>query len=60
MKPLCGDVTHAFFASYVHSDDFKALRAKNEPLFKNFLVALETVATTSLQNVCIQTGGKVC
>jgi hypothetical protein len=27
-------------------------------LWENFLVALETVASTSLQRVCLQTGGK--
>lgn len=60
MKDLCEDVTHAFYASYVHDDDFKVLKDKNVPLFKNFLVALETVAGSNLQNVCLQTGGKVC
>jgi hypothetical protein len=59
MRGLCEGVTHAFFTSYVHADDFKVLKDYNVPLFENFLVALETVAQDSLQNICIQTGGKV-
>ncbi|KAL1792315.1 hypothetical protein ACET3X_008822 [Alternaria dauci] len=58
MKPYCADVTHAFFTSYVHTDNFPDLPKYNIPLWKNFLTALETVAGTSLQRVCLQTGGK--
>jgi hypothetical protein len=58
MKPLCGYVTHAFFASYVHSDDFKLLREKNVPLFDNFLNAVDR-ACPMLERVSLQTGGKV-
>lgn len=59
MTPLCHDVTHAFFASYVHVADFTKLADYNAPLFRNFLVAIDTVANKSLQRVCVQTGGKV-
>ena len=59
MLPLCRDVTHAFFTSYVHIDDFKKLRDMNVPLFENFMTAIDTVAGESLQRVCLQTGGKV-
>ncbi|RDW79235.1 SDR family oxidoreductase [Aspergillus mulundensis] len=57
MQPFCSDVTHAFFASYVHSDDFTVLRDKNVPLFNNFLDAVDT-ACPKLERVCLQTGGK--
>lgn len=52
-------MTHAFFASYVHSDDFKVLKESNLPLFKNFLYAIDAVAGDSLERVVLQTGGKV-
>lgn len=60
MREDCQNVTHAFFTSYVHADDFTQLRDTNVPLFRNFLDALDTVAGNSLQRVCLQTGGKVC
>lgn len=56
---VCRGVTHAFYASYVHVDDFAELAGYNVPLFKNFLTAIDTVAGSSLQRVCLQTGGKV-
>lgn len=56
---ICKNVTHAFFTSYVHVDDFKVLKEKNVPLFTNFLDSLDAVAP-NLENVCLQTGGKVC
>ena len=59
MSPLCQGVTHAFFASYVHAADFADLKTYNVPLFKNFLIAIDVVAASSLQRVCLQTGGKV-
>ncbi|KAM0199753.1 hypothetical protein ACHAQD_012050 [Fusarium lateritium] len=59
MAPLCHDVTHAFFTSYVHTADFAKLRDSNIPLFHNFLVAIDIVAASTLQRVCLQTGGKV-
>lgn len=59
MKPLCHDVTHAFFASYVHDADFTKLKEVNVPLFTNFLTAIDTVAPVTLQRVCLHTGGKV-
>lgn len=59
MTPLCHDVTHAFFASYVHVADFSRLGDYNIPLFRNFLLAIDAVAVKSLQRVCVQTGGKV-
>ena len=59
MLPVCRDVTHAYFTSYVHTDDFQKLRDMNVPLFENFLTAIDTVAGESLQRICLQTGGKV-
>lgn len=41
MGPLCHDVTHAFFASYVHDIDFAKLKDYNVPLFQNFLLATD-------------------
>ncbi|KPM37967.1 hypothetical protein AK830_g8611 [Neonectria ditissima] len=58
MKPVCHDVTHAFFASYVHESDFSKLRNYNVSLFTNFLTAIDTVAANKLQRVCLHTGGK--
>lgn len=58
MKPLCHDVTHAFFASYVHEMDFARLKDCNVPLFRNFLVAIDQ-SSKSLQRVILHTGGKV-
>ncbi|KAJ5765253.1 hypothetical protein N7520_004812 [Penicillium odoratum] len=57
MADRCIDVTHAFFTSYVHSDDFKLLRDKNVPLFRNFLDATDA-ACSKLLRVSLQTGGK--
>ena len=59
IEPFCKEVTHAYFTSYVHNDDFDILKEKNVPLFENFLRAIDTVARNSLQRVCLQTGGKV-
>lgn len=59
MLPMCKEVTHAYFTSYIHTDDFKKLRDMNIPLFENYLTAIDTVAGASLQRVCLQTGGKV-
>ncbi|KAM5363919.1 hypothetical protein ACJZ2D_011771 [Fusarium nematophilum] len=58
MTPFCHDVTHAFFASYVHHADFKKLKDYNIPLFNKFLVSIDTVAAKTLQRVCLSTGGK--
>jgi nucleoside-diphosphate-sugar epimerase len=57
MQAVCKDVTHAYFSSYVHKDDFPALNTANQALFENFLAALLDVAP-DLQNVTLQTGGK--
>lgn len=59
MRLLCHDVTHAYFASYVHVADFAKLKELNLPLFTNFLVATDVVAAKTLQRVCLHTGGKV-
>lgn len=59
MEHICKDVTHAFFTSYIHDDDFKKLREKNVPLFKNFIDVIDAVCP-KLERVCLQTGGKVC
>lgn len=58
LADICSDVTHAFFTSYVHSDDFRLLRDKNVPLFRNFMDSVDAVCP-KLQRVCLQTGGKV-
>ncbi|RAK96851.1 SDR family oxidoreductase [Aspergillus ibericus CBS 121593] len=57
LQRICAPVTHAFFTSYVHDDDFRILREKNVPLFRNFLDALDAVCP-ALERVCLQTGGK--
>lgn len=57
MAEVCSPVTHAYFSSYVHEDDFDQLNKSNQALFENFLAALVMV-TPNLQNVCLQTGGK--
>lgn len=57
----CGDVTHAYFSSYVHRDGFAELAAANTALFENFLVAIQAVTAAgdnNLANVTLQTGGK--
>lgn len=59
IAPYCHDVTHAYYASYVHTDDFARLKVLNVPLFENFLTAIDQVARNTLQRVCLQTGGKV-
>lgn len=59
LQPFCNDVTHAFFTSYVHDDDISKLRNVNEPLFENFLTAVDAVAGDSLERIVLQTGGKV-
>ncbi|KAL3476549.1 hypothetical protein BJX99DRAFT_270371 [Aspergillus californicus] len=58
MTRMCEDVTHAYFTSYAHTDDFTKLKDLNAPLFENFLTAIDNVAGPSLQRVCLQTGGK--
>ncbi|KAJ5824682.1 hypothetical protein N7447_007022 [Penicillium robsamsonii] len=57
IKELCKDVTHAFFTSYVHDNDFSKLHVKNGPLFRNFLESVD-LACPRLQRVVLQTGGK--
>lgn len=57
MKETCADVTHAYFSSYVHHDDFKQLNQANATLFENFLDALLAVAP-KLESCVLQTGGK--
>lgn len=57
MKKTCADVTHAYFSSYVHRDDFVELNSANKELFENFLDALLQV-TTGLRNCTLQTGGE--
>ncbi|KAL4920529.1 hypothetical protein BDW62DRAFT_7278 [Aspergillus aurantiobrunneus] len=58
MALYCRDVTHAYFTSYVHTDDFARLKELNVPLFEKFLTAIDQVARDTLQSVCLQTGGK--
>ena len=57
MKPVCSNVTHAYFCSYVHKDDFAELNTANAALFENFIDSLQQVAET-LENATLQTGGK--
>lgn len=57
MRDVCSEVTHAYFSSYVHKDDFPELNTANAGLFQNFLNALVATAP-KLQNVTLQTGGK--
>jgi nucleoside-diphosphate-sugar epimerase len=57
MRDVCAKVTHAYFSSYVHKDDFAELNSANQALFENFLRALIKV-TPKLEAVCLQTGGK--
>jgi nucleoside-diphosphate-sugar epimerase len=57
MRDVCTQVTHAYFSSYVHKDDFAELNSANQALFENFLRALVKV-TPKLEAVCLQTGGK--
>lgn len=58
LRAVAHDVTHAFYASYVHSVDFVKLKEANVPMFKNFLLAIDQ-SSKSLQRVVIHTGGKV-
>ncbi|KAH7412953.1 nucleoside-diphosphate-sugar epimerase GsfE [Cadophora sp. MPI-SDFR-AT-0126] len=58
MQQVCKDVTHAYFAAYVHADGWEKPRDLNVLLFENFLTAIDTIAGESLQRVCLQTGGK--
>ncbi|KAK7742400.1 hypothetical protein SLS53_004546 [Cytospora paraplurivora] len=57
LRPVAFDVTHAFYASYVHSVDFAKLKEANVPMFKNFLLAIDQ-SSKSLQRVVHHTGGK--
>ena len=57
MRDVCAPVTHAYFSSYVHKDNFEELNTANQALFENFLRALVEV-TPRLEAVCLQTGGK--
>ena len=57
MSDICRDVTHAYFSSYVHKDDFQELNTANQTLFETFLECILLTAP-KLQNVTLQTGGK--
>ena len=57
MHGVCKEVTHAYFSSYIHKDDFADLSTANSSLFENFLSALIQVAP-GLENCTLQTGGK--
>jgi nucleoside-diphosphate-sugar epimerase len=57
MKEVCGPVSHAYFCSYLHKDDFSESYVANKTLFENFLSAIEQTAP-KLQNITLQTGGK--
>lgn len=57
MHGICEKVTHAYFCSYIHKDDFAELYTANAALFDNFIESLERVAK-ELENITLQTGGK--
>ncbi|RDW56535.1 NAD(P)-binding protein-13 [Coleophoma cylindrospora] len=57
MRSECSSVTHAYFSSYAHKNDFTKLNRANKALFENFLDALIAVAP-NLENCTLQTGGK--
>jgi nucleoside-diphosphate-sugar epimerase len=57
MKEVCEPVTHAYFCSYLHKDDFAESDTANTALFENFIEALDKAAPR-LENVTLQTGGK--
>ncbi|KAK8076356.1 NAD(P)-binding Rossmann-fold containing protein [Apiospora phragmitis] len=57
MQEVCRLVTHAYFCSYLHKDDFTESYAANKALFASFLSALDQT-TPKLENVTLQTGGK--
>ncbi|KAF5866479.1 hypothetical protein ETB97_012033 [Aspergillus alliaceus] len=57
LKGICAPVTHTYFTAYVHDDDFRVLKEKNVPLFRNFMDAVDEVCP-NLERVCLQTGGK--
>ncbi|KAE8370812.1 hypothetical protein BDV27DRAFT_164979 [Aspergillus caelatus] len=57
IKDLCKDVTHTFFTSYIHDNDFSKLHVQNGPLFRCFLEAVD-LACPGLERVVLQTGGK--
>ncbi|KAL1640920.1 hypothetical protein SLS58_006536 [Diplodia intermedia] len=57
LQEICKDVTHAFYTSYVHDDDFRKLKDTNVPLFRNFIDVIDAVCP-KLERVCLQTGGK--
>lgn len=52
MKGVCDPVTHAYFCSYIHKDDFDELNTANAQLFEHFLDTIEEVAK-GLQNVTL-------
>ena len=52
MEGVCEPVTHAYFCSYIHKDDFTELNAANSKLFENFVDAIERVAK-GLKNITL-------
>jgi nucleoside-diphosphate-sugar epimerase len=52
MEGVCEPVTHAYFCSYIHKDDFTELNSANAKLFENFVDAIEKVAK-GLQNITL-------
>ncbi|KAJ5318516.1 hypothetical protein N7476_004936 [Penicillium atrosanguineum] len=57
MKDVCRSVSHAYFCSYLHKDDFAESCTINKIMFENFLNAIDKTAL-ELENVTLQTGGK--
>ncbi|KAM3424916.1 hypothetical protein BST61_g6890 [Cercospora zeina] len=55
MKGPFANITHAFFCSCMHKQDFGELNKANAALFENFLLALTAIAS-GLENVTLLSG----
>ncbi|PQE05993.1 nucleoside-diphosphate-sugar epimerase protein [Rutstroemia sp. NJR-2017a BBW] len=51
-------ITHFFHYAYIHSPSLTQQAADNIPLFRNTLYAIDTVSSSTLERVILQTGGK--
>lgn len=52
------NVTHVFFTAYIETPDYPSLVKVNDNLLQTAIQALDRLASTSLQHVILQTGGK--
>ncbi|MCJ1441275.1 MAG: hypothetical protein MMC23_001761 [Stictis urceolatum] len=57
MEDTCSPVTHAYYTSYIHKDDFAERSTANRALFENFLGAF-TETAPRLENVTLQTSSR--